>query len=127
MPANGARTTVSADGLARQIDAGARRLQRAERLLRAVLRRLVLLPRRLHLRQPLLVLGLRDDLLIEQRLDAVEVGFGPVERRLGVQDVGHADRIERLAGGQAEPRFELRGVGLGFAQRGVRFRARRCG
>ena len=52
--------------LAREIDAGAGGLQRSVRLLRAVERRLVLLPRGLHLRQPLLVLRLRDDLLIER-------------------------------------------------------------
>ena len=97
-------------------------LQRAERLLRAVERGLVLLPRGLHLRQALLVLRLRDDLLIQQRLDAVEVGFRPVERGLGVEDVGDADGIERLSGAEAEPRLELRGVGVRFAQRGVRFR-----
>src|SRR6185295_16522292 len=43
--------------LAGEIDARARRLQRSKRLLRRVLRHLVLLPRGLHLRQLLVVLG----------------------------------------------------------------------
>ena len=33
-----------------------------------------------------------------------------VERRLGVHHVRHARRIERLAGGQPEPRFDLRAL-----------------
>jgi hypothetical protein len=71
-------------GLARQRDAGARRLQRLVLLRGAVLGRLVLLPRRFHLRFPLVVFRLRDDALIEQRLDAVELALGEREARLGV-------------------------------------------
>ena len=84
------------DRLAGHRDARARGLERAVRLLRRVQRDLVLLPRRLDLRPALVVLALRDDLLIEQRPDAVELRLGVIERRLGVHDVGHLLRVERL-------------------------------
>lgn len=66
------------------------------------------------------VLALGYHPLIEQRLDPVELGFGPVERRFRVHDLRDVDRIERLACGQAEPGFDLRGIGFGFTELRVR-------
>ena len=100
------------DRLAREGDAGVRRLERAVRLLRRVQRNLILLPRRFDLGPSLIELALRDDLLIEQRTDAVELRLRPIERCLGVHDVGHLLRLERLAGREAEPRLDLRGIGF---------------
>ena len=79
----------------RERDARARRLQRLILLRRAVLRRLVLLARRFHLRPALVEFRLRDDALIEQRLDARELALRQLVRRLRVLDLGHGVDVER--------------------------------
>ena len=102
--------------LAGHRDARPRRLERTVGLLGRVQRDLILLPGGLDLRAALVVLALRDHLLIEQRLDAVELRFGVVERRLGVHHLRHLGRLERLVRRQPEPRLNLRRVRLGFLQ-----------
>ena len=96
--------------------ASARRLERPVRLLRGVLRHLVLLPRGVHLRAPLVVLALRYDFLIEQRLDAVELRLRQVERRLCVHHLGNVHGVERLPGREPETCFDLRRVCFGFRE-----------
>ena len=100
------------DGLPGECDARASGLEQAVRLLRRVQRNLILLPRGFDLGPSLIELALRNDLLIEQRSDAVELCLRPIERCLGVHDVWHLLRLERLSGCEAEPRLDLRGIGF---------------
>ena len=103
--------------LARERDARARRLQRLILLRGAVLRRLVLLARRFDLRPALVELRLRDDALVEQRLDAGELALREVERRPS-RSALRAPRSTSNAAPpvDAEPRLDLRGVGFGFLE-----------
>ena len=108
------------DRFVRERHAGAGGLQRLILLRRAVLCRFVLLPRRLHLRPALIELRLRDDPLVEQRADPVELVLCQLESRLGVLDFRDAVRVELDAGFQPEPRLDLRRIGLGFTGLGIR-------
>ena len=76
----------------------------------------MLLARRLDLRASLFPFALRDDLLVEQRLDAVELRLCQVERGLGVHHFRHMFGVERLPGREPEARLDLPGVRLGFQQ-----------
>ena len=117
MPANGARTTVSATAL--RASATRARAASSDRYdcCGAVQRHLVLLPRRLDLRAPLV--ELRSATPPSDRA-ASGCGANSASAKssdaLRVHHVGHALRIERLARREAEPRFDLRGVGFRFLQ-----------
>jgi hypothetical protein len=72
---------------------------------------------RFNLRTPLIVFRLRDDTVGKQRMNAGELGFGEIERGLGVGDVGHALEGEiQSTGVNREPRFDLRRVGFCLLQ-----------
>ena len=89
----------------------------------AVPGRLVLLACGFHLRPALIELGLRHDFLIEQRLDAGELAFGEGIRGLRVPHFRHLVDVEFGAALKTEPRFDLRGVGFGFFELRLGFRA----
>ena len=120
-PLNGARTDGVGQRLARKRDAGARGLQHLILLRGAVLGRLVLLPRRFGLRSALVVLRLRHDALVEQRLDPGELALRQVGAGLGVLHFGNRVDVERGAAADAEPRLDLSGVRLGLLQLRVGF------
>ena len=83
------------DRLLRERDSCPSRLQRLVLLRRAVLGRFVLLARGFHLRPPLIEFRLRDDVLVEQRADAVELVLRQLESRLGVLHFRHGVDVER--------------------------------
>ena len=114
---------MSASGLARERDAGAGGLQRLVLLLGAVLRRLELLARRFDLRLALVVLRLRDDALGEQLLDAGEFRFARARSwRCAFATSGTLLTSKPAVAGWAEPRLDLRGVGLGLLHAALRSR-----
>ena len=125
IPEKGARTTVSAARTLRARSTARRaRLQRAERLLRGVLRRSGIAGARL---QPASGAGrTRPARRPSGRAAtyAVEVRLGPVERRFRVQHVRHLQRNRRLAATSPSRASSCAAFRVGLKERRVRFRRR---
>ena len=81
-------------------------------------------PRDLCLRAPLIELGLRQELLVEQHLRAVEVALSQRLLRAGIGDFRHAIEVEIFAPCESQSSFELRGVGLGLGRLRLRLGGR---
>ena len=129
--------------LLREHDAGARGEQRLILLHRAVSRDVELPPRHFRLRALLIEVGLRQQLLLEQHLRAIEVAVARVScaRALatsGTRSISNSalspdtpsaflrspERLAAFSAAEPEAAFELRGVGLGFRCLRLRFGGR---